>query len=221
MNLRNSPFATACAAIAAALLLTSCGGEGKDAAKPSGAIDGADADTAAKKPSAPGTPAPGSAARPPVNLPADVKNVFEGQKSGDPTKDAVLADNAERINAVDDAIVRGTADAKGLGFYNDGDALGTSVTFVQGYVDKKLTWTGTTRYFDRQVTSLKGGTATVAYCSDESRSFLKNRMTGKLDRTPTSADSYVFYNTQSKKNAQGVWQTTRVISQRGAAKCQP
>jgi hypothetical protein len=61
----------------------------------------------------------------------------------------------------------------------------------------------------------------VIYCSDESKAFLKHRKTGKIDNTPTTAQSYVLYNTDLTENAQGVWQTDNISSVRGAKQCQP
>ncbi len=199
---------------AAALLLTACGG-GKSAgsAEP---IKGAQ--------SSPSSPAPSKtaeAARPTITFPAGTKNVFEGQQTGDPKKDAVLADNAQSINAVYDAIVLGNPKLPALSFYETGNALATDGSFIQGFLSKGNTWIGTIRYFDRQATINSDGSASVVYCSDESKAFLKNRKTGKVDNTPTSAQSYVLYNTRLAKNKQGVWQTTQVVSNRGAKECQP
>ncbi|MGA5019200.1 hypothetical protein [Streptomyces labedae] len=42
-----------------------------------------------------------------------------------------------------------------------------------------------------------------------------------MDNTPTTADSYVLYHTALTRNADGVWKTTDVASERGSKKCQP
>ncbi len=63
--------------------------------------------------------------------------------------------------------------------------------------------------------------AYVTYCSDESKSSLKNRKTGEVDNTLTTADSYVLYHTALTRNADDVWKTTDVASERGSKKCQP
>jgi hypothetical protein len=62
-------------------------------------------------------------------------------------------------------------------------------------------------------------TASVVYCSDESKGFNKNRTTDKVDRTPPKDSPYVLYNTRLEKNAQGVWQTSHLISKRGDKAC--
>ncbi|MEU8978280.1 hypothetical protein ACFVXW_05465 [Streptomyces sp. NPDC058251] len=209
---------TAAVGATAALLLTACGGGGSES-KGSDKIAGAD--TGSETPASPSASATSLAGRPAIKFPSDARNVFEGQKTGDAKKDAVLADNAQRINSVDDAIFQGKVNTDALGFYSAEGALDSARTFVQGYLDDDRSWKGTTRYFDRQVTFRGDGSASVVYCSDESKSFLKNRKTGKVEKTPTSSDSYVLYNTRLVKNSDGVWQTTKVISKRGADQCQP
>lgn len=218
MNRRPRLLATAAAGATAALLLTACGG-GDDESKGNDKIAGAD--TGGSASASPRASASETAGRPKIVFPSDARNVFEDQKSGDAKQDAVLADNAERINSVDDAIFRGRVDTEALGFYSAQGALDSARSFIQGYLKHKHSWTGTTRYFDRKVTFRNDGSAVVIYCSDESKSFLKDRKTNKRDNTPTSADSYVLYNTKLVKNADGVWQTTNVISKRGADQCQP
>ncbi|MFJ8155521.1 hypothetical protein [Streptomyces sp. NPDC094468] len=214
-------FTTATVGVTAALLLAGCGGGDGDKSDSNGKIAGADtgASTSAS-PSASAT-ATEDAGRPKITFPSYASNVFEDQKSGDSTKDAVLADSALSVNSMDEAIFQGSTSTKALGFYNADKALGAAITYVQGYIDKGDTWIGKTRYFDRSVTLAGAKEAYVTYCSDESKSFLKNRKTGKVKNTPTTADSYVLYHTKLTKNAKGVWQTTDIVSNRGDKACQP
>ncbi|MGD1217418.1 hypothetical protein AB9Q10_03200 [Streptomyces krungchingensis] len=218
MNRRPRLLTTAAVGAAAALLLTACGGS-DGSSKDNDKIAGAD--TGSETSASPSASATAAAGRPKITFPAGVKNVFEDQKTGDDTKDAVLADSALSVNSMDDAIFQGNVDTKALGFYNTGKALNSAITYVQGYLDKDYTWVGETRYFNRNVTLSGDGSANVSYCSDESKSFLKNRKTKKVKNTPTSADSYVLYNAKLAKNSQGVWQTTDIVSKRGAKTCQP
>ncbi len=208
--------AAAVFAVGAAVLLTGCGGSSGS----SGAIKGAESGAGSPAPSASGSAGP-AVERPSVAFPAGAKNVFEGAHTGDPKKDAVLADSADGIDSVDQAILTGRARTAALTFYETGQALASAGSYIHGYLSRHQTWVGTTRYFDRQVTFAGGDSASVVYCSDESRSFLKDRESGKVDDTPTSAQSYVLYNTRLTKDAEGVWQTVDVISQRGAKQCQP
>ncbi|MFG2953584.1 hypothetical protein ACGF5O_07635 [Streptomyces sp. NPDC048291] len=200
----------------AVLLLAGCGGSEGDA-KASRQSPHATRSVSAT-PSASHSTAAG---RPEITFPSTAKNVFEDTKTGDATKDAVLADSALSVNSVDEAILTGSTSTKALGFYNTGKALNASITFINGYLKKKDTWIGETRYFDRKVTMSGVGTAYVTYCSDESKSFIKNRATGKADRTPTTSESYVLYHTVLTKNGDGVWQTSDIVSNRGDKACQP
>ncbi|MFD4761407.1 hypothetical protein ACFWOJ_21770 [Streptomyces sp. NPDC058439] len=217
MNRRSLPIATALTA-AAALLLTACGGEdGKT--ETSDKIVGVDK---GETKSAPPTASPsGSANRPRTALPKDVQNVFESWKTGDPVKDAVLADVSHRINATDAAIVNGDSNAPALPFYYQGDGLIGAAEWIQGYKDDGLSITGTTRYFKPQIEMLSKASASVVYCSDESKAYNKDRKTGKVDKSPASNDSYVFYSTRLDKNEQGIWQTAKLISKRGHEACTP
>ncbi|MEU3901339.1 hypothetical protein [Streptomyces sp. NPDC045251] len=203
---------------AAALTLTACGSD--DSA--SGDNDKiAGADTGSEKPASPSPSSSDAGGRPKIALPSDAKNVFEYRKTGDAAKDAVLKDSTLSVNSVDEAIFKGSTDTEALGFYNTESALSDSITYVLGYVDKQRTWVGETRYFDYKVNLVKDDQAYVTYCSDESKSFIKDKKTGKVEDTPTTADSYVLYNTKLAKNTDGVWQTTDIASDRGSEACQP
>ncbi|WP_348652615.1 hypothetical protein [Streptomyces sp. WMMC500] len=206
---------TGALAIAALLLLTACGGSDNE--------DGDDKITGSKPSSTPSEPPTEAEAsgRPEIKLPDDAKNVFEDTETGDPKKDAVLADNAERINSIDDAIFQGKEETEGLRFYSSGVALASAAEFIRGWVEVGDTWVGVTRYFDREVTFRDDGAAAVLYCADESEAFVKDGKTGEVDRSPATKDAYVFYNTRLEKNDKGVWQTVNVLSERGAQQCQP
>lgn len=218
MKRRSLPVAAALVA-SAALLLTACGGDGGES-KDNDKIAGADtgSETSAS-PTASASASAVSADRPKVELPSDVIDKFESWKTGDEAKDAVLADTAGRIDATNDAILRGDTGTPGLSFYYRDKALSDAVAWVQAYVDANMSFTGTTRYYAPQVT-LSGETeASVVYCADESKGFSKNRKTNKVDRTPSSESPYVLYNTRLAKSAQGVWQTINLVSTRGDKTC--
>ncbi|WP_406154432.1 hypothetical protein OG217_24300 [Streptomyces sp. NBC_01023] len=197
-------------------LVVGCsGGGGSDN---SNKIKGADAATHSASPSASSS---SGVQRPKITLPSSVKNVFEGQHTGDPKKDAVLADNARMVNSQDDAIARGKTNTPALDFYSTGAALVSGQAFVKGWVADGDTWVGTTRYFDRRVSFRSDGAAVVIYCSDEGKAYVKDGKTGKVDRSPATSDAYVLYNTRLVKSDQGVWRTVDVASKRGASECQP
>ncbi|MFF0728669.1 hypothetical protein [Streptomyces sp. NPDC004134] len=215
---RRHTLPTALAAMAAtSLLLTACGsddGGGGDDEKIKGAGDASASSSSSPKESEE------EAERPEIGFPSYAKNEFEGRETGDAEKDAVLADNAERINSIDDAIFNGATDTEALSFYSTGEALASAKEFIDGYVEENEKWAGVTRYFDRTVSFRDDGAAVVIYCSDESGSVIsKNPETAKLPDEPGTDRAFVLYNTRLEKNGDGVWQTTNVISKRGAEQC--
>ncbi|KUF17117.1 hypothetical protein [Streptomyces silvensis] len=218
MNRRPALLAVAALTTAAALSLSACGGGDGDS-KGDDKIEGAGSQ-ASEKPS-PSASAADKVDRPEIKLPKGVKNVFEGGETGDPKKDAILADNERVINSMEEAVTVDSKKHPALKFYLKGDALASAATYIQSFYDAGTTWTGEIRYFDREVTLLKGGAAAVTYCSDETKAYSKNRKTGVVKRSPGDADDYVSYNTRMEKNSKGVWQATMLTSEMGAKKCQP
>ncbi|WP_407560209.1 hypothetical protein [Streptomyces sp. 184] len=213
--MKRRPLPAAAAAVAAlSLLLTACGGSDDDT-KSEDKINGADS----AKPSP--SPSESAAERPEIELPDDAKNVFEDWETGDPKKDAVLADSAESVNAVDDAIFRGVKESDALSFYNSGTALADSVDYIERWVDDKDTWVGTARYRDQKVSFNDDGSAVVIYCIDQSNAFIKDGRTGKVDKSSSSNDAYALTSTRLVENDKGVWQTVEVEAKRGAAECLP
>ncbi|MFD8230884.1 hypothetical protein ACFV20_03130 [Streptomyces sp. NPDC059696] len=214
------PLPVAAALMAtAALLLTACG-SGDDSSKSNDKIAGADAgDTATS--TSPSAGASGPADRPKITFPKGVENKFEGWRTGDPAENAVLSDVTQTVNAVDDAILRGDTNSATLAYYRQGKALVSAQKWVRAWLDEDLTWTGSTRYFNPKVKVADSDTAAVVYCADESKAYNKNRKTGTVDKSPSDESPYVTYSTQLKKNSDGVWQTTEVLSKRGDNTCAP
>lgn len=217
MNRRTASVAVAFAATAT-VLLTACGGGGDGSPKDNDKIAGADTGDA-KTSAAPSTSASGSTARPKITLPSDVTNTFESWKTGDATKDAVLTDASQRIDALDYAITKGNADEPVLGFYYKGDALVGAAQWVKGFVDAKKSMTGATRYFDPKVDVYSKDKATLTYCSFEGEAYLKDRKSGKAEITPVTSKSYLLYSTRLEKSPKGVWQTAVLHSERGNSAC--
>ncbi|WP_344286654.1 hypothetical protein [Streptomyces synnematoformans] len=208
----------AAAAAALSLLLTACGGDDDGDPSSDDKIQGAGKTDESPSPSASEEEAPG---RPEIKLPEDLTVTFSPEETGDPEKDAVLRDNAERMKAVQSAIAGLDPEYEALNYYNADDALGASAEWVEQFKDENLTVTGVVRYVDRQVTLADDGTASLIFCADESKGYTKNLETGKVNVTPVTKDSYVVYNTELQRNDKGVWRTTSVISERGADQCQP
>ncbi|MEV0322364.1 hypothetical protein ACIBKX_28230 [Streptomyces sp. NPDC050658] len=146
---------------------------------------------------------------------------FEEPRTGDAAKKAVLADNAERMRAVNAAITGTDPQGKAVDYYNTGKALEAAVTWIEKFKDADLTLTGAVRYYDRQVTLKNKNTATLSFCADEGKGYSMKKATKKISKTPVTKNSYVAYNTQLIKNDDGTWQTSQIVSTRGAAQCQP
>ncbi|MFJ5276933.1 hypothetical protein [Streptomyces parvulus] len=205
------------AALTAALTLSACGG-GDDDSGDNDKIAGADTGTS----SAPASPSTtGSAERPKVTLPSDVKDVFSPEETGKSVEDAILRDNAEFVRSLDAAIVAQNPRLPALEFYTEGEGAVAAEKWVQGFKDAGWTVTGTTRYFDRAVKVKSENSAAIGYCADESKAYSKVIKTGELTGTKVSKDSYVAYSVQVAKNKQGVWELVKIASTRGATGCQP
>ncbi len=125
------------------------------------------------------------------------------------------------MRAVDAAITGTDLEGKALAFYNTGKALKAAQDWVAQFEEAGATITGEARYDEREVTLKGEDSATLTFCADESKGFSKDRKTNEIHKTPVTKNSYVLYNTRLDKNADGVWQTSQIISARGAAQCQP
>lgn len=217
MNRRSLP-AAAVFATAAALLLTGCGGGGDSNSKDSGKIAGAD-QGASKSPSPSASASSGAPGRPKVTLPSGLKMTFEGAATGDPAKDAVLSDGAERMRAINGAV--GGTDPKyaALNFYNTGKALAEASSWVEKFKQAGLSITGSITYFNRQATIDSSKSASLTFCADESKAYSKKIKTGKIITTAPSKNDFILYRTGLVKNSDGVWQTSQIVSTAGAATC--
>lgn len=197
----------------AGLLLTGCGSGNQSP----GPIKGAQ--TAAPSSAAPSTSS--SVQRPKITLPNDLHLVFEDDKTGDSAKDAVLYDNEQFIEATHQAIARSNLSDKAYQFYAEGPAGADTYSWIKTFVDADMRSTGTARYYDREVTIGSDGSATIGYCEDESKAYGKDLKTGKVEATPSTKNSYVYYTGSVKRNSKGIWVAEQMTSQRGASKCQP
>jgi hypothetical protein len=211
------PVAAALAATAA-LLLTACG-SGDDKSSDKDKIAGADTGDADS--ASPSASASDDTERPDLSLPGDVKEVFEGWKTGDVVQDAVLADAGRSMTAVERAITDGDANAPALSFYYEGEALVGAAKWVQTFVDHNATISGITRYYTPEVSLSGEKTAAVTMCADESKAFNKDRKTKKVDKSAPTDNSYVYYISRLELNSKKVWVTTEVVSKRGSEKCTP
>ncbi|MGY4926325.1 hypothetical protein [Streptomyces sp. 900105755] len=212
---RRTLLATAALAASAALLLTACS-SGDGGSKANDKIAGADSGGTKASPAA-----SAAADRPEVTLPSDLSDTFESWKTGDTTKDAVLGDVARRIDATNYAIAQGDPELSALGFYYSGGALADAKDWVESIAKDGYSITGVNRYYNAKIDVFDSASAGVTYCEDQSKAFAKVRKSGKVIKTAVNDDSYVVYTTRLEKNKQGVWQTTKLTSQRGSKSCTP
>ncbi|WP_328670787.1 hypothetical protein [Streptomyces sp. NBC_00328] len=217
MKRRILPVATAFAATTA-LLLTACG-SGGDSPKTNDKITGADRGGTGS--ASPSPSAPADADRPDITLPKDLSDRFENWSTGDAAKDAVLADAGRRIDATNYAIAKGDAELPALGYYYSGTALADAGDWVTSIVNDGYSITGVNRYYNARIDLFDSASAGVVYCEDQSKAFAKDRKSGKAIKTAVTAKSYVLYSTRLEKNKKGVWQTTKLTSQRGHKSCTP
>ncbi|WTU15476.1 hypothetical protein OG787_16015 [Streptomyces sp. NBC_00075] len=215
---RSLPVAAALVA-SAALLLTACGGDDSES-KDNDKIAGAD--TGSETSASPTASASAdSADRPKIELPSDLTYTFQWPKTGDADKDAVLSDSEESIKAVDLAIVNQNALDKAYLYYYEGEAAAGTEKFVQKYVDAKASITGAYRFYSPDVTVDDAGTASLSYCEDQGKAYVKYLETGTVKKTEVSAKSYVSYHTSLRRSSEDVWVVEKMVSQVGSAECQP
>ncbi|MEU4616434.1 hypothetical protein [Streptomyces umbrinus] len=217
VNRRPTLLAAIALTAAAALSLSACGSDDSSKDKDNDKIAGAD--TGNDKSASPSASASAAAGRPKIELPSDLTMTFEGGKSGDAVKDAVLSDSAERMRSVNAAIAGTDAKSEALSYYNTGRALEAAVTWVGKFKDAKLGIMGKVRYYNRTVTLDGSKAAAALFCADESKGYAKDLKTGKAKVTTPSNEDFILYNTRLEKSSDGVWQTTRIVSTAGAKQC--
>ncbi|BCL30243.1 hypothetical protein GCM10017557_51020 [Streptomyces aurantiacus] len=221
VNRRPTLLAAATLTAAAALSLSACGGDDSSADKGKDNDKIAGADTGAEKSASPSASAEAAAGRPKIELPADLHYSFEWKRTGDADRKAVLSDGEQFIKATDQAIANQDALDPAYRFYSEGELAASTEKYVQRFVDHGARTTGTYRFYNESVTVRGDGSATLTYCEDQGKAYNKYVKTGKVDKTPVTKKSYVFYNTVLKKNGAGVWVTQDMLSERASSKCQP
>ncbi|CAL9544046.1 hypothetical protein SUDANB176_04304 [Streptomyces sp. enrichment culture] len=213
MARRALPITAAALTVAAALLLSACGGDGD--ASSSDDIKGAD--TGAGSPSASASSsAPSDVERPEITLPDSFRLTFRDWTSSDPDEQAVLDDGREQLRAGYAAIVENDPDSEALAFYDTEAGLSQDRKWVKSYTDKNVTVVGELPVFDPEATLFAKKTkAQLRYCTDESEARTEHRRTGEEVGNPPGTDPEAAYTVTMQKSAQGVWQTVSTTSKRG------
>lgn len=153
--------------------------------------------------------------RPDIVLPDDVINEYEEVETDDPVEQAVLADHERYLNAIDEAITQ-SDDEGGLAFYAEEPALLADVEYINGLEDDRLTFSGKTRYYNRQVELAGRDSAKVKHCMDASESHYVHQETG--EETPDSGVT-TYYESVLRLGDDGVWRTVNYSSERGVSQC--
>jgi hypothetical protein len=211
MKARRAGTAAAAAAAAAALLLTGCGGD--DAGSSGDKIEGAQSGD--KEPSAePSADEPGA---PEFDLPEDVEVEIAEDATGDEKKDVILRDHGYALMAQQEAYAA-TEATPNFSRYWDGEAAATFEADFAAYRKDGITITGLDTFYFREVTSLKGDRAVVAYCEDQSAAYVKDAETGKVDKTPAGLDSYIDARATMEKSGD-IWKVVDYQATRGSKEC--
>ncbi|AUH41375.1 hypothetical protein [Streptomyces sp. CMB-StM0423] len=212
MKARSAGTAAVAAALGAVLLLAGCGGD--DGGPSSGdKIEGAKTDN--KEPS--GEPSEKEPGAPEFDLPDDVRVEIAEDATGDEQKDAILRDHGYALMAQQEAYAA-TGATPNFTQYWAGEAAATFAADFAEYRKDGVTITGLDTFYFREVTSLKDGRAVVAYCEDQSKAYLKNAGTGKVDKTPTTLDSYIDARATMEKSGDN-WQVVDYQATRGSKEC--
>lgn len=172
----------------AALLLTACGGDGDDS--PPDDIKGVDAGASSPSASASASAA-GDAGAPDVNVPKDLKLVFEFDAPSDAKHAAALTDAENYIRALKHGLVAQDPNDPAYQYYSGGQAAQYAKSQIQTWAKGGWTPTGTDRYYDANVTTLNDGKRVlVAWCRDQAKAYGKEIKTGKVLYTEASLSSF-------------------------------
>ncbi|MEU3191128.1 hypothetical protein ABZ686_10900 [Streptomyces sp. NPDC006992] len=227
MRPTRSAVPLAALAAAAALFVSGCGG-GDDGDGKGGKIDGA-GDAGKKSPSAaessPGKKnTPGDFRTSDIELPDDVKLVFDWDQPSDPDKAAALDGAADYMRVVRHGMVKASPKDPLIAQHTVPlqNAQEYANTLMDRQAQKNYTITGAERFYKEQVGDLVDGKLVeVAFCSDQSRIFSKQIKTGKVLRDATSGDdNFLRFSVVVQKPSQGdaSWKARSVEVTEGAVK---
>ncbi|MDF4250920.1 hypothetical protein [Streptomyces sp. WMMB303] len=208
MRPTRSAVPLAAVAAAVALLVTGCGGgDGGDGK--SGKIDGAE-DAGKKSPSAesssPGKEdVAGDFRTSDIELPDDVKLVFDWDQPSDPDKAAALDGAADymraQVHAVAEQDPKDPVLAKHVVPLESAQEY--AALLVKAHVKDEVTVTGQDRYYREEVGDVVDeNLAEVSFCVDQSDFFAKKIKNGKILRTEENASSYMRFTMVMEKESE-------------------
>lgn len=193
---------------------TGCGSDSQPKGKIGASKSSDGKDEAAQKSHSPSPSASKSSKRPDITLPKDFTIKFDWRKTGNKKKDQILSDSKGYIRALNQA--RADHDKKGpFRKYSTGRAEEIALDEIESHKKGKdgesATITGVDKYSLNGVFLQGHKKAVVTYCEDQSKTYAKLVDSGKVLKTESSSQSYLFYNTHLTRDANGVWRTDKLI----------
>lgn len=141
-----------------------------------------------------------------LSMPRGYAITFDPEIASDPAIGTVLAVSELIWRAQVSAVDAGVMDDLLLRHRVSGRASLEVADLLKSVVGKGYTFTGK-NILTKRVATVRGGKATVIYCFDQSKGFLKSRKTGKVVLTPVTASSFLRY-TELYAKTGGVWRLT-------------
>lgn len=200
-------------ALSLCLLLGACGGDGDENSetfKPGDATSSA---------AAAATPSP-STSRPTFAFPPHFKLSFDYKPTGDPKKDAVLADLRTFWEAYHYAAVDPREKREQWVAYTTGSSRGFYAKTLAGFKKDKRGIEGEVASYRARVSQFTEKSANVIECQDLRRYFGRDLSTGKRVGTSNPGD-YLQMTSRLEPNGKGTWQVKVQIWKRGVAECKP
>jgi hypothetical protein len=205
-------------AVSAGLLLTACGGGGSasDKIQPTATSAAPTTTTASPTP----TQAAGPNA-PKFTLPSDITIDFKGFDNSDPAKKAALTDATYAATAILEfeakTYTKETPNFKRFWTGAKGAQYADSI-ISQGKDGNVIT--GTYHYYQPVLTTLQSGNASVQYCEDQRKGYLKDPRTGKVFVTTPSLKDFRLWTVAMAKGPAGDWQVYDFKWLKGDKTCQ-
>ncbi|MBO8202072.1 hypothetical protein JW613_27810 [Streptomyces smyrnaeus] len=228
MHLTRPAVSLAAATAAAALLLAGCGG-GDDGDSKSDKIEGADS-------SKDKSPSPkkneGTQEKEPdfrtsdIELPDDVKLVFDWDQPSDPDKAAALDGAADYMRVVRHGMVKDRPKDPLIAAHTVPlqDAQDYATYMMEQHAKKNYTVTGSERFYKEQVgDAVDGKLVEVAFCSDQRKIFSKQIKTGKVIRnTGAPEENFLRFSVVMQKPSEGgaPWKARSVdVTEKAVKQC--
>ncbi|WP_331727369.1 hypothetical protein OG871_40205 (plasmid) [Kitasatospora sp. NBC_00374] len=208
-------------AVAAAAVIAGAAGCSSDGKKAGGDITGAQSTSPTASASASASPTPTSApGAPAITLPADVAVDIQFKAGDDPVKKQAADGLTYALRAFTEAAATGDINRPGMVYAFTGTAGAYMNQALTQLNSRGQTITGTDRYYALTVDLKDPKTAVTAYCEDQSKSFAKDKASGKVLTTTPSINDYTDWTTALTLSDKGVWQVSSTQAEKGSTRCQ-